>query len=135
MSYLGSLVVYCDLVVLVRVFAGEKLLERFFDIDLETARLQGDFIVTDASASNGTFGNWGIACGIVYVSGVGPGSGMLPRVTLAIVYVRCSVRVENSRSSAGLGRLRAHATGELGRRHQSMGAGLGVVGGEDGAMA
>ena len=60
---------------------------------------------------------------------------MLPRVTLAIVYVRCSVRVENSRSSAGLGGLRAHATGELGRRHQSMGAGLGVVGGEDGAMA
>jgi hypothetical protein len=44
MSYLGSLVVYCDLVVLVRVFAGEKLLERFFDVDLETARLQGDFI-------------------------------------------------------------------------------------------
>lgn len=44
MSYLGSLVVYCDLVVLVRVFAGEKLLERFFNVDLEAARLQGDFI-------------------------------------------------------------------------------------------
>ena len=44
---------------------------------------------------------------------------MLLRMTLAIVDVRCSVRVENSRGSAGLGRLRAHATGVVGRRHQS----------------
>jgi hypothetical protein len=60
---------------------------------------------------------------------------VLFRVTLAIVDVRRSVRVENSRGSAGLGRLRAHATGEVGSRHQSMGAGLSVVGGEDSAMA
>jgi hypothetical protein len=53
---------------------------------------------------------------------------MLARVTLAIVDVGCSVWVENSRSSAGIGRLRAHATGDVERRHQSKGVGgLGVV--------
>jgi hypothetical protein len=43
-QYLGPLVVYGDLVVLVRIFAGEKLLERLFDVYLEAARLQGDFV-------------------------------------------------------------------------------------------
>ena len=87
--------------------------------------------MADAAASSDAIGNWGVTRRLVYVlsrvstavalkeehgaSGgthgrVGPRPGMLLRVTLAIVNVRCSVRVNGSRGSARFRRLRAHAT-------------------------
>jgi hypothetical protein len=52
---------------LVGIFAGEKLLERLLDVDLEATGLQRCFVVTDATSSNGTVAEWGIARGIVYI--------------------------------------------------------------------
>lgn len=42
--YLWAFVVNSDLVVFVRVFAGQQCLQRLVDLDKEAARLQGDLI-------------------------------------------------------------------------------------------
>lgn len=54
-------------------------------------------------------------------SRVGSCPGMFLRVTLAIVDVRRSVRVNHRRGSASLGGLRAHAMGEGGRKGRASG--------------
>lgn len=43
-SYLGALVVYGDLVVLVQILTGEERLEGVVDLNKEPAWLQGDLI-------------------------------------------------------------------------------------------
>ena len=89
--YLGALVINGDLVVLSRVHAGQQLLERLVDVDLEAAGLQRDFIcsrsqrrvvvvvvvqagwqlglgtVTDAAASCDALAKGRIARGLVYI--------------------------------------------------------------------
>jgi hypothetical protein len=146
--YLRPLVVDCDLIVAVGIFAGKERFQSLLDVYLEATWLHGDLIcgvlagvqwhmlrqvrtVTDAPPSTDAFADWGIAAaGAICVlcrrqyhhangrragrsthSRVGAGSDVLLRVALPVVDVRCSVRVEHSRGSARLQRLRAHAMG------------------------
>jgi hypothetical protein len=83
--YLRPLVVDCDLVVSVGIFAGKELFQSLVDVYLEATWLQGDLIcgvlvgvqlhvprqvrtVTDASPSRDALGDWSItAAGAVSV--------------------------------------------------------------------